>query len=382
MKAKVAGLVLILLVFALLPSCGFFVPDNSSSGGGNNGGGGGGGTPTGTGVTPRFAYIANFNGSSITGTTVNSANGTLAGVTGSPFSGGALGRPNALAADPGGNFLFIADQAAGVVSFPINRNDGSLPTVSSAIPFVTQLTSAAVTPNTTTNGGFLYVVDHTNSQLLSLQIGTLGSLGILTLPISLSANPWQIAIAPNGKFAYVANDIAGTDVFTADPNTGFLIQRPTVTMLNNGASRDVVVNPSSTFAYVLNGAGGVEAYSINGSNGDLTRVGTAAVPTGTNPVKIAIDPTGKFLYTANSGSNNVSGFTINADGSLTAISGSPFAAGGGPSWVAADTSGLFLYVTNQNDSTVTVYSLSTTGALTVNATEQTGTGPTSIVVTP
>ena len=372
MKAKVAAFILLLIAVALLPSCGFFTPET-----GNNNGGGGGGTPSGTGVPPKFAYIANFNGSSITGLTVNSGNGVLTSVTGSPFAGGALGRPTALATDPAGNFLFITDQAAGVLSFPINRNDGTLPTVTGNFPLVSQLISAAVTPNAV----FLYVVDHTNSQLLSFQIGNLAVISVLTLPIGLSANPWQVTVAPNGNFLYVANDVAGTDVFTADSTTGFLTQRPTVTMLNGGVAKDVAVNPASTFAYVINANGGIEAYSINASNGDLTRIGTAAVATGTNPIKITIEPTGKFLYVANQGSNNVSAYAINTDGSLAPVTGSPFAAGGGPSWIAADPSGLFLYVTNQNDSTVTVYAISTSGALTVNATQQTGAGPSSIVVT-
>jgi 6-phosphogluconolactonase (cycloisomerase 2 family) len=382
MKARIAAFTVLLLALALLPSCGFFGPDNGTSNNGNgNGNGGGGGTPpTGTGIAPRFAYVSNFSGASITALTVNASTGVLSSVVGSPFSGGAVGRPAAVATDPGGNTLFVADQAAGVLSFPINRNDGTLPQLGTALPFVTQLTSAAVTPN----AAFLYVVDHTNSQLLSFQIGSLGTMTVLTLPIGLSANPWQVTVTNNGTLAYVANDVAGTDVFTADPNAGFLTLKATVPMLSNGPSRDVAVTPNEKFAYVINGSSGIEAYSVNATTGNLTRIGTSAVSTGTNPVKIAIDPTGNFVYVANNGSNNVSGYKINTDGSLTAVAGSPFAAGNAPSWVAADPSGLFLYVTNQNDNSVTVYALSNTGALTVKATQTTdqpGAGPTSIVIT-
>ena len=261
MKARIAAFIVLLLALALLPSCGFFGPDSNTSnnGNGNGNGGGGGGTPTGTGIAPRFAYISNFSGSSITALTVNSSTGVLTSVTGSPFSGGALGRPAAVTTDPGGNTVFVADQAAGVLSFPINRNDGSLPQLGTALPFVTQLTSAAVTPN----GAFLYVVDHTNSQLLSFQIGQLGTMTVLTLPIGLSANPWQVTVANNGNFAYIANDVAGTDVFTADPNAGFLILKATVPMLSNGPSRDVAITPNEKFAYVINGSSGIEAYSVN-----------------------------------------------------------------------------------------------------------------------
>src|SRR5438270_158868 len=115
MKARIAAFIVLLLALALLPSCGFFGPDNGTSNNGNgNGNGGGGGTPpTGTGIAPRFAYVSNFSGASITALTVNPSTGALTSVIGSPFSGGAVGRPAAVATDPGGNTLFVADEAAG-----------------------------------------------------------------------------------------------------------------------------------------------------------------------------------------------------------------------------------------------------------------------------
>ena len=138
----------------------------------------------------------------------------------------------------------------------------------------------------------------------------------------------------------------------------------------------IAVTPDGKFLYVANQfEGTVSSFSVDGTSGALTPGPT--VPVGTAPSGMAITPDGGFLYVANSGSSNVSGFAVcnqvvtscsvptSPDGTLTPVAGSPFSAGLGPSAIAVAFSGKFLFVVDRQSNQVSEYKLATgTGELT------------------
>ena len=204
-------------------------------------------------------------------------------------------------------------------------------------------------------------------------------------------DPSSVAIAPSGKFAYVANQSTDdVSAFAIDATTGVLTEVPCGAPLACTGTRfpagdfpaSIAVDPSGRFAYVANKGvpvGGVSAYAIDATTGVLTQIdadpapGVQIFPAGLAPTFVAVDPLGKFAYVVNLFSNDVSAYAIDTvTGALTPISclaplacnGTRFLAGGNPSSVAIEPSGRFAYVANQSTDDVSAFAIdATTGVL-------------------
>ena len=309
------------------------------------------GSPFATGTGPqgiaadpagKFLYVANYGagaGNTVSAYTINASSGALMQVTGSPFTiGPASSAPIALAVDPSGKFLYVANNAANeVAGFIINGTSGTLGAISTS-PF-TGLSSpiaVAVAPS----GGYLYVANSLGSSLAAYTInptsGGLTVTGFSPVSTGTSTIPNGIAITEAGTSLFVANQ-GGNNVlgFAVTTTTGSLIASSSPFSTVN-PTLAVATNPSGTYLYAADGTT-IDGFSITGP-GALAALSPASVAAGTGPFALAIDPTGKFLYVVNKTSNNVSGFSINSiTGALLALSGSPFTAGTGPNSIATVT---------------------------------------------
>jgi len=180
--------------------------------------------------------------------------------------------------------------------------------------------------------------------------------------------PAGVAVSPNGKFVYVANEngtpgVAGNvAMFTINAMTGTLTSIGTIAAGTDPVS--VTVDPTGKFSYVANsGSNDVSMFTINATTGALASLGTIAA--GTNPGFVAVDPAGKFAYVTNFKSNDVSMYTINSTTGVLMPIGS-IAAGTSPTSIAVHPSGKFAYVTNSMSNDVSIYSIDgATGALTL-----------------
>jgi 6-phosphogluconolactonase len=193
-------------------------------------------------------------------------------------------------------------------------------------------------------------------------------------PFAAGGGPTGVAVDPTGKFAYVTNEDLGSGSISAyaiNAKSGALTQVPGSPFPGAGNYPwDVAIYPSGKFAYVTNeGSSDVAAYAINARSGALTQVRRSPFAAGTTPIGVAIDPSGKFAYVANEGyasSGNVSAYAINArSGALTQVKGSPFSAGIETYGVAIDPTGKFAYATNYGSDSVSAYAINAkSGALT------------------
>jgi 6-phosphogluconolactonase len=138
------------------------------------------------------------------------------------------------------------------------------------------------------------------------------------------AGPRHLAFHPNGKFAYVVNELQSTiTAFAYDASHGGLRKLKTVSTLpkNFSGSNDtaeIKVHPSGKFLFASNrGHDTIALFSIDSKTGTLTLVDH--FPTqGKTPRNFEIDPTGKFLFVANQDTNNVVVFQIDSNnGRLT-----------------------------------------------------------------
>lgn len=144
--------------------------------------------------------------------------------------------------------------------------------------------------------------------------------------VEAGSGPRHFALHPNGKFAYVISEIAGTvTVFAADLSKGTLHSVQVISTLPKGFSgliedAEIEVHPSGKFLYASNrgDANSVAVYAIDPEKGTLSLVDITSTQ-GKTPRHFMIDPTGTLLFAENSQSDNIVVFRIDQKtGKLTA----------------------------------------------------------------
>jgi 6-phosphogluconolactonase len=302
-------------------------------------------TVSGTGAL----FVATQGDSLVSAYTIDLATGKLTANGAGVATGGV---PSAMIVAPSGDSLFIANSATNNISSYTVKSDGTLTAGSSTL--ATGMTPLSMA--TDSAGHFLFVanqglqIDPASGtvSVFSIQSGSLTEVAgspfrVATLSASTGPGPAGVAVTPDGKFLYVANQFDGT----------------------------------------------VTGFSVDAS-GVLTRLTPGATATvGTAPAGINITPDGGFLYVANSGSSNVSAFAIcnqvvtscsnptSPDGTLTPVADSPFSAGLGPTFIVAAPSGKFLFVVDRQSNQISEYKLATgTGVLSANTQASISTGNT------
>ena len=125
------------------------------------------------------------------------------------------------------------------------------------------------------------------------------------------AGPRHMIFRPDGRFAYVVNELSSTvTAYAYDSNTGGLKDAQTVTTLpeyfdgaNTGA--EVGVHPSGRYLYVSNrGHNSVVLFAIDPQRGTLTYIEEQGTG-GSTPRHFGIEPSAKHLAIANQDSNTV-----------------------------------------------------------------------------
>ena len=137
------------------------------------------------------------------------------------------------------------------------------------------------------------------------------------------SGPRHFDFHPNGKFAYVINELLSTvTAFSYDAEKGVLTEIQTITTLpadfkGNNSTADVHVHPNGKFLYGSNrGHDSIAGFAIDEASGKLTVIGHTKTG-GKTPRNFGIDPTGAVLIAANQGTNNLVVFKI--DGTSGAL---------------------------------------------------------------
>lgn len=150
------------------------------------------------------------------------------------------------------------------------------------------------------------------------------------------AGPRHLAFHPNGRFAYLVNELDLTlSSYTFDPASGTLALleggvdvAPPGT--SGGAAADIHVHPGGEFLYVSNrqeDASNLAIFSVAPESGRVRRVGHE--PTrGRTPRNFGLDPEGRLLIVGNQDSNEIALFRVGAGGGeLMYLRSEPVAAG-------------------------------------------------------
>lgn len=140
------------------------------------------------------------------------------------------------------------------------------------------------------------------------------------------SGPRHLAFHPNGKCAYVINELTCTmSVFAYDARRGALSEVQSISTLPPGetvqrgqSTAEVIAHPNGKFLFGSNrGHNTIVVYAVDAATGKLTLVEHQATQ-GRNPRHFAVDPTGAWLLAENQGSDTVVVFRIDSkSGKLT-----------------------------------------------------------------
>ncbi len=386
MRMKVAGIVGGLMLFSL----GFLVACTNST---SNSPG------TASGAT---LLVASQGDSAIESFTLNTSTGALTAVSGSGVATGTA--PFAMQFTPAGDSAFVTNAGSNDISSYSVNGSGALKAAA------TTPSGGASPMGMAIDGGghFLFVANQGDTvdpasgtvSVFTISSGALSLVGTTVSdetalpnnpPISVTG-PVAVAVTPDGKFLYVANQIQNTvSIFSVDA-TGVLSRAIFPATVGTSPSA-LAVSSSGKFLYVANsGSNNVQVFSICGTatpscptpDGTLTEVTGSPISTGLGPSYIAISSTGNFAYVVDRQSNQISSYKVNVgSGLLTATT--PVAAvstGLHPAAVVVSSGEQFVYVSNTGSNTISQFTMDdTTGALTVIGTPVTsGTQPTALAL--
>ncbi|MBV9300694.1 MAG: lactonase family protein [Acidobacteriaceae bacterium] len=244
----------------------------------------------------------------------------------STSSGGVA--PCHLVVDATAKTLFVANYGTGGISaYPI-EHDGRLGVMSALMeahgssvdperqkgPHAHEVVIAA-------GNRFLYVPDLGLDQIRIYRIDSAHSKLTSNQPPFVKEEaglgPRHIAFSPNGRFAYVINELKSViTVFSYDASTGDLKLVQTVSTLPPGfsgenAPAEILVDRAGKFLYASNrGDDSIAVFAIDEKTGTLRQI--QIVPSrGKEPRGVEIDPTGHFLFVGNHRSDQVVVFRIN-----------------------------------------------------------------------
>ena len=289
--------------------------------------------------TQRFLYAVNeistYEGKaagSVSAFAINSATGALTLLNRVSSRGGG---PCYLEIDRSGRWLFVANYGGGsVAAFPVQA-DGKLGEASAFFQHEGRSVNAA---RQSGPHGHATVVSPDNRFVLAADLGLdrivtyrldpeKGGLSPAEPPFSAikpGSGPRHLAFRPDGKFAYVLNELqSSVGAYTYDAGRGSLAELQSVSTLPEGFGADnsgaeIATHPTGRFLYASNrGHDSIAIFRIDAARGTLTPAGHVSTQ-GKTPRGFGIDPAGRFLVAGNQDSGTVVIFRIDAQsGGLT-----------------------------------------------------------------
>jgi len=248
--------------------------------------------------------------------------------------------PCHLTVDRSGRCVLAANYSSGSVACLPIRDDGRLGEATSflqhqgsSVNKERQAGPHAHSVNLSADNRFAFVADLGLDKILIYRFDAEG--GRLTpndppfVASSPGAGPRHFAFHPNGRWAYVIEEISSTvTALGYSPERGTLRPLSTVSTLPEGfagsnSTAEVQVHPSGKFVYGSNrGHDTIAAFAVDPESGTLRPIGHASTR-GKTPRNFAIDPTGTWLLAANQDTDNVAVLRIDPKTGTLRATGQP-----------------------------------------------------------
>lgn len=251
-------------------------------------------------------------------------------------------------------FAFLSYVSAVPEMFTVDRQTGALTSGG------TTNTVVSIHQALSHDGRFLYTPDYLNNVLRTYAVdpATAALTELAGSPVATGNRPRNVAASADGR-VYAVNQLSDSlSSYIADPVTGELTA--TSTMPTGQQPVDIALSPDGRFAYVFSfTSGDVQAFALDTN----TAVGSYSAPGFGQG--FAMDPRGKFLYVPGRNFNVIYSFAVDPDTGALTTANTPVAAGTAPAYVAVDPGNRFLYAVNISSNDISSYSIDpTSGALT------------------
>ncbi len=331
----------------------------------------------------QFVYVTNVASGNVRGGVSQYAVGAGGALSPLVPAGVTVGvEPFFVAVTPDGKSAYVPDgglNSGSISQYSINPMSGALsPKTPAAVVDSRGPWGITVAPNgrsayaTNINGLYpgsisQYSIDPVTGVLSPKSPPTVAAGSTLT-----NSDPFSVAVAPDGKSAYVATFFSGVLQYDIDPTTGNLSPKTPASVSAGITPEGVVVTPDGKSAYVSNvNSNTISQYSIDPVTGTLSPKSPAFVATGSAPTNgLVVTPNGRSVFVYNSGPSALGGRTVSqydvdlASGTLSPKTPASVAAAPGStaSGLAVTSDGKSAYVVN--DSVISQYNIDPlTGAL-------------------
>ncbi|MCC3153982.1 lactonase family protein [Hymenobacter sp. BT770] len=245
--------------------------------------------------------------------------------------------PCYISLDHSGKAAMVANYVSGTVSLLPLAADGKL------APATATDQHEGSGPHKNQNGPHAHCIipDPANTFAFAVDLGTdkvygyrlnpaQGQLTLMPEPAFVArpgAGPRHLTFHPNGKQAYLINELNSTVTALAyDATAGKFRELQTLSALPAGfvgdnSCADIHVSPNGQFLYASNrGHNSIAVFAIDASSGTLTPVQDVDTQ-GKTPRNFALDPSGRLLLVANQNSNNVVTYRIDQQTGLLTPTG-------------------------------------------------------------
>jgi 6-phosphogluconolactonase len=290
-------------------------------------------SPSSIAVNPngRFLYTANereYNemmGNKVSTFAINQETGALTLLKRTPSGGDG---PAHILIDPAGKVAIVNNYRGGNVAVLPIQPDGTLIEATTVDQHYGHGGNAKRQPSPhphhailTADNKFVLTTDNGTDQVMVYRFDVAKGTIVPNNPPSFKEKPadapWHIALHPNGKFAYVTNEIPSTMTALAFSEAdGTLRELQTLSTVPEGVEgnepSEIRVDKQGKFLYVANrGQDNIGIFAIDQAKGTLTLV--EYVPTGgKTPRNIAFDPSGGFMLVGNQFSNTLVAFKVDS----------------------------------------------------------------------
>lgn len=170
------------------------------------------------------------------------------------------------------------------------------------------------------DGKYIFATDFSADRLLRFVLhpkDTVPHLSAQTIDIAAGSGPRHLTFSPNGRFAYLINELSGKVVaFSYDDGKLELIQTIAADTVAARGSADIHLSPDGKYLYASNRLkeDGIAIFAVDPENGTLAKVGYQL--TGIHPRHFNITPNGKYLLVACRDSNVIQVFERNPETGL------------------------------------------------------------------
>ena len=323
----------------------------------------------------KYAYVVNHNNYSITVIDIEKAVSDLDSPDNAvintivlPLSGGEVLK--GIAVSPDKRYVYVPAASGISSSLWIIRADGF--SISPLIPTGLQSVAVGVAPN----GKYAYVLNNLDNTVSVVSTDS----RIVVSTVSVGMSPQNIAFSPDGLYAYVTNKMDLTvSVIDAERAVRSPIAAIVSTIqITSDQPKGIAVTPDGAYAYIATAGGtgfgnqvavvDLETKKEVDTDGDLlngiTPITVDGTPTEGAPRAVAITPDGKYAYVTNLYSNPGGDDTVSVIDTASNIMVKNITVGDCPKGIAITSNGRYALVANAWGSSVSVIDLETDEVIT------------------